>query len=67
MAPDVGDRYLTKFDPFTVVRYVSETDWAIKYDDGVFIESPMNDGIGGRESFEIYCEEFAAKPIQGRR
>lgn len=53
----VGDRYATKFDPFTVLRYESETHWTVKWDDGVTITST------GPDTFAEYCEEFEAVPV----
>lgn len=54
---------MTKFDPFTLVRYNSETDWLVKWDDRLVIGMPENGATG--DTFAGYCEEFEAEPAAG--
>lgn len=60
--PSIGQRFETKFDSFTVIRYDSETDWSVRWDDGVTIGSPEN-SRGAGDTFAGYLEEFEARPM----
>lgn len=57
---EVGTRYITKYDPFTVERYNSETDWAVRWDDGLRIAAPEYVNANGNDTFAGYCKEFEA-------
>lgn len=58
--PKVGQRFQTKYDPFTVTRYDAANDWSVKWDDGIVIEAH---GRVYDESFTNYCAEFEARPL----
>jgi hypothetical protein len=59
---EVGMRFATKYEPFTVLRYGSETDWLVKWDDArqLLIGNPEDSGGDEGETFAGYCAEFEA-------